>query len=126
VADGQVIAARVRGRGRVEFAGVGFCYPGAAADVIDGLSFTAGPGRVLAITGPSGAGKSTVARLLLRFHDPDRGHIRLDGVDLRDLLHTLAQGRTLIVITHDVTLAAAADDVLVLGSRRPRRTLADR
>jgi ATP-binding cassette subfamily B protein len=85
VADGQVIAARVRGRGRVEFAGVGFGYPGAAAGTIDGLSFTAGPGRVLAITGPSGVGKSTVARLLLRFYDPDRGRIRLDGVDLRDL-----------------------------------------
>jgi energy-coupling factor transporter ATP-binding protein EcfA2 len=43
----------------------------------------------------------------------------LDPVSVRrltGLLHTLAQGRTLIVITHDVTLAASADDVLVLGS----------
>lgn len=54
--------------------------PGAHSPTISGLSFTAEPGQLLAIVGPSGAGKSTVARLLLRFYDPDHGRIRLDGV----------------------------------------------
>jgi ATP-binding cassette subfamily B protein len=97
VADGDAVAARVRSRGRIEFAGVGFRYPEADADTLDGLEFTAMPGRVLAIVGPSGAGKSTVARLLLRFYDPDRGSIRLDGVDIRELsLRTLRYNITLL------------------------------
>jgi ATP-binding cassette subfamily B protein len=71
--------------GRIEFSDVTFTYPGASRPVIDGLSFTAEPGTPLAITGPSGTGKSTVAQLLLRFYDPDRGRILLDGHDLRRL-----------------------------------------
>ncbi|MEO2112921.1 MAG: ATP-binding cassette domain-containing protein, partial [Acidimicrobiales bacterium] len=43
------------------------------------------PGAVLAVVGPTGAGKSTVAKLVTRFYDPDFGHVRLDGHDLRDV-----------------------------------------
>jgi ATP-binding cassette subfamily B protein len=43
------------------------------------------PGEVLAVVGPTGAGKSTVAKLVTRFYDPDFGHVRLDGLDLRDV-----------------------------------------
>ena len=43
------------------------------------------PGEVLAVVGPTGAGKSTVAKLVTRFYDPDFGHVRLDGHDLRDV-----------------------------------------
>ncbi len=42
------------------------------------------PGETVALVGPSGAGKSTMASLLPRFFDPQRGAVRLDGVDLRD------------------------------------------
>jgi ATP-binding cassette, subfamily B, bacterial len=97
VADGSAVRNRVRGRGRIEFENVSFAYPGAGGPAVDGLSFAAGPGRVLAITGPSGAGKSTIARLLLRFYDPDRGRILLDGIDIRDLsLQTLRYNITLL------------------------------
>ncbi len=53
--------------------------------VLSGLSFRVPPGTICAILGPSGAGKSTLADLLVRFHDPTEGAIRLDGRDLRDL-----------------------------------------
>jgi ABC-type multidrug transport system fused ATPase/permease subunit len=49
------------------------------------VTFDVGPGEVLALVGASGAGKSTIAKLLLRFYDPDAGEVRLDGKDLRDL-----------------------------------------
>jgi ATP-binding cassette, subfamily B, bacterial len=79
-------------RGIVEFDSVRFSYPGAKKPTLDDVSFGVGPGEVLALVGPSGAGKSTVAKLLLRFYDPDAGSVRLDGHDLRDLtLHSLRE-----------------------------------
>jgi ATP-binding cassette subfamily B protein len=53
--------------------------------VLSNLSFGVAPGEAVAIVGPSGVGKSTVGDLLLRFLDPDRGAIRIDGRDLRTL-----------------------------------------
>jgi ATP-binding cassette, subfamily B, bacterial len=70
--------------GRVAFDDVTFAYePGAV--VIDGLSFDAEPGRLVAFVGPSGAGKSTILNLVARLYDPDEGRVLLDGIDIRDL-----------------------------------------
>jgi len=97
VSDGTAVGARLRSAGRVEFAGVTFAYPGAGQPVLDGLSFTAGPARVLTVIGPSGSGKSTIARLLLRFYDPSAGRVLLDGVDIRELsTRTLRRNVTLL------------------------------
>ena len=68
----------------VEFAGVGFGYD-ADDRVLEGFDLTVQPGTSIALVGITGSGKSTVARLLVRFYDPQVGVIRLDGVDLRDL-----------------------------------------
>jgi ATP-binding cassette, subfamily B, bacterial len=84
--------------GGVQFDAVDFVYPGREEYALRGVQFTAQPGRLLLITGASGAGKSTIAQLLLRFHDPARGVIRLDGVDIRDLtLRRLRQEVTLLL-----------------------------
>ncbi len=97
VSDGTAVGARLRSAGRVEFAGVTFGYPGTGQPVLDGLSFTAGPARVLAVVGPSGSGKSTIARLLLRFYDPCAGRVLLDGIDVRELsTRTLRRNVTLL------------------------------
>lgn len=60
--------------------------------VIDGVSFRAEPGGLVALVGPSGAGKSTLAQLLVRLYDVGSGAIRVGGVDVRDVtsqdLHT--------------------------------------
>jgi len=53
--------------------------------VLQGVSFTARPGQTIALVGHSGAGKTTVVNLLLRFYEPQRGRILLDGVDAREL-----------------------------------------
>jgi ATP-binding cassette subfamily B protein len=79
-------------RGIVEFDSIRFSFPGAKKPTLDDVSFRVGPGEVLALVGPSGAGKSTVAKLLLRFYDPDAGSVRLDGHDVRDLdIHSLRE-----------------------------------
>lgn len=71
-------------RGEIRFEAVEFSYPARPEDTaLRGLSFTAQPGERVAIVGPSGAGKSTLFQLLLRFYDPDKGRILLDGVDIK-------------------------------------------
>ena len=74
--------ALVPGAGEVVFEHVGFDYePGRTA--LDDVSLRIPPGTTLAVVGRSGSGKSTLARLLLRFYDPDRGRILIDGQDIR-------------------------------------------
>lgn len=73
----------------VEFDHVWFSYdpPGTAEPrwVLQDVSFVARPGQTVAIVGHTGAGKTTIINLLLRFYDPQRGHVRIDGRDARDL-----------------------------------------
>ncbi len=69
--------------GRVEFDVVDFAYQ-EGEPVLEGVSFALEPGETVAIVGHTGAGKSTLANLLLRFYDVDRGVVRLDGVDVRE------------------------------------------
>jgi ATP-binding cassette subfamily B protein len=72
-------------RGEVRFDGVWFRYSPDGPWVLKDISFTAHPGRTLALVGHTGAGKTTIVNLLLRFYDPERGRIMVDGVDIRDL-----------------------------------------
>jgi ATP-binding cassette, subfamily B, multidrug efflux pump len=72
-------------RGEVRFEGVWFRYTPDGPWVLKDISFTALPGRTVALVGHTGAGKTTIVNLLLRFYDPDRGRITVDGVDIREL-----------------------------------------
>ncbi len=73
-------SAFLRFRGEVAFENVDFRYPSRPeVQVLKDLSLHALPGERVALVGPSGAGKSTLVALLLRFYDPERGTIRLDG-----------------------------------------------
>lgn len=53
--------------------------------ILEDFTLDVPPGQRLAVVGETGAGKSTVAKLLMRFYDPSRGAVRIDGIDLRDL-----------------------------------------
>ena len=81
----------------VAFEGVTFAYPGARRPAHVELSFAVRPGERVAIVGPSGSGKSTIARLLLRFHDPDRGRVTIGGRDLRELSLEQVRSRVALV-----------------------------
>ena len=53
--------------------------------VLKGVSFTAHPGQTLALVGHTGAGKTTIVNLLMRFYDPQRGRILINGTDIKDM-----------------------------------------
>ena len=99
-----------RAEGRLEFDSITFRYRDEARPALDAVSFTIEPGETVALVGPSGSGKTTIAGLIPRFHDPDSGCIRLDGIHLRDLtLESLRVNVALVsqdVILFDDTVAA--------------------
>src|SRR5262249_28558459 len=85
----------------VVFAAVRFAYPGGRHAAHDGLAFDVRAGERVGIVGPSGSGKSTVARLLLRFYDPQGGRVLLGGRDVREL--SLARLREQIAVVSQDT-----------------------
>ncbi len=72
-------------RGALEFDHVSFAYDGGGAAAIDGLSVSISAGETIAFVGSTGGGKSTLTKLLLRFHEPQHGVIRLDGQPINDI-----------------------------------------
>jgi len=66
----------------IEFAGVGFAYPGTKRSVLAGVDLTIPRGTTVAIVGENGAGKTTLMKLLCRFYEPTAGEILLDGIPL--------------------------------------------
>jgi len=104
----------------VEFRDVWFAYdlghvardgnePGSPEWVLKGVSFRVEPGRTLALVGHTGAGKTTIVNLLLRFYDPQKGQILIDGRDIREI--PLDELRSLIgYVQQDIFLFAG--DVL--------------
>ncbi len=68
----------------IQFENVHFGY-NPDREILHGISFTAAPGRKVAIVGPTGSGKSTISRLLFRFYDTTGGTVTVDGIDVRDI-----------------------------------------
>nr|WP_145631972.1 ABC transporter transmembrane domain-containing protein [Rhizobium sp. ERR1071] len=103
-------------QGRVEFSDVHFSYPSRPnRSALHGLSFSVKPGETVAIVGASGAGKSTIFSLLLRFYDPQKGHVALDGVDARDVLPDALRERIAIVPQDTTIFAASIHDNIAFG-----------
>lgn len=72
--------------GDIEFKNVTFAYPtGSGIPSLKDLSFSIKGGQSLAIIGPTGSGKSTIAWLILRFYDVDRGKILINGCDIKEI-----------------------------------------
>ena len=68
-------------KGQIEFNRISFAYPGRPPVLAD-FDLQVAPGETVALTGPNGAGKTTLVHLLMRFIEPDKGTIKLDGVDI--------------------------------------------
>ncbi len=83
IADAPDAAPLAPVRGQVTFDAVGFAYRD--EPVLHEFSLEARPGEIVALVGPSGAGKSTVVGLIARFYDPQKGCVRIDGQDIRQV-----------------------------------------
>ncbi|MEM8927241.1 MAG: ABC transporter ATP-binding protein [Bacteroidota bacterium] len=91
-------------KGNISFSEVRFGYV-EGEEVLHGISFEAKAGETIAIVGATGAGKSTIINLLNRFYEINSGHIRIDGVDIKDF--KLASLRSHIaIVLQDVFLFA--------------------
>jgi ATP-binding cassette subfamily B protein len=102
--------------GRVGFEGVEFAYPTRAdMPVLKGLDLTIQPGEVVAVVGPSGAGKSTIAGLLIRLYDPQKGRISIDGHDLRELDPAWVRQQVSIVAQEPLLFSSSIADNIRYG-----------
>jgi ATP-binding cassette subfamily B protein len=87
IADDQVTDAgrQLEIRGGIEVRDLTFAYPGADHAVLEGVSLSVPAGTTAAFVGGTGSGKSTLISLLPRLHEPPRGTVFIDGVDVREI-----------------------------------------
>jgi ATP-binding cassette subfamily B protein len=121
------------GPGRIQFDHVWFAYqhlpraeqngqpaPAHAAQdfdwVLKDVSFTIEPGQTIAVVGHTGAGKTTLISLLLRFYDVQKGAIRIDGVDIRQMDLTELRRRFGVVLQDPFLFSGTIEDNIRLGS----------
>lgn len=128
-----------QGPGRIEFDHVWFAYrvvppvdetvavgekshtpqpkPGDWEWVLRDVSFTLEPGETIAVVGHTGAGKTTIISLLMRFYDVQRGSIRIDGVDIREMDLNDLRRRFGVVLQDPFLFTGTIQDNIRLGSK---------
>jgi ABC-type multidrug transport system fused ATPase/permease subunit len=101
-------------RGRVEFREVHFGYL-PEREVLHGITFSAEPGRLVALVGPTGAGKTTLANLLLRFYDVTGGAVMVDGVDVRHVQQPSLRRHMALVLQEPFLFSGTVRDNIRYG-----------
>jgi ATP-binding cassette subfamily B protein len=118
------VAMPVPARGTVAFDDVTFHYPSRPdAAALSGFTLAVAAGEKVALVGPSGAGKTTVFQLLLRFYDPQRGRVAVDGVELGSADPAEVRARLAVVPQEPVIFAASVLENVRYG--RPGATDAE-
>jgi ATP-binding cassette, subfamily B, bacterial len=109
-------------QGTVRFDGVSFSYPTRPdSDVLRDLSFAMKKGERIALVGPSGAGKSTIAQLILRFYDPQKGQVLVDGVALTDADPEAVRARIAFVPQEAVIFGTSIAENIAYGQPHATR-----
>ena len=96
-------------RGRVQLDDVSFAYEHGQR-LLEGIHLDVRPGQHVALVGPSGAGKSTLVSLILRLYDPVRGHVLIDGRDVREFTLESLRSQISVVLQDNVLFAASVRD----------------
>jgi ATP-binding cassette subfamily B protein len=120
------IAKRPQGPGRIEFDHVWFAYnvsgqTGGATEpdwVLRDVNFVLEPGETVAVVGHTGAGKTTLISLLMRFYDVQRGAIRIDGVDIKEMNLDELRGRFGVVLQDPFLFSGTVAGNIRLGTVR--------
>src|SRR5271167_3151785 len=110
-----------RGPGRIEFDHVWFAYNLANPEpdwVLRDVNFVLDPGETIAVVGHTGAGKTTLISLLMRFYDVQRGAIRIDGVDIKDMNLDDLRGRFGVVLQDPFLFSGTVATNIRLGTAR--------
>jgi len=107
-------------RGDVEFDRVWFTYADPAADgeppwALRDVSLRIAAGETVALVGATGAGKSTLAKLVARFYDPQRGAVRVDGHDLREVSQRSLRSQLGIVPQEGFLFAGTVRENILFG-----------
>jgi len=105
-----------RVEGRIEFRDVWFAYEEDEGWVLRGVSFTIEPGQTVAVVGHTGAGKTSIINLLTRFHDPQRGQVRIDNVDVRRVRQRDLRRRIGLVLQDVFLFSGTIADNIRLGN----------
>jgi ABC-type multidrug transport system fused ATPase/permease subunit len=82
---------------------------------LEDVSFVIEPGEVVALSGPSGAGKSTIAQLIPRLYDPDRGAVLIDGHDIRGFTLDSLRSQISMVLQDTVLLSGTVAENIAYG-----------
>ena len=111
------------GPGRIEFDRAWFSYRDLSDDadpdwVLRDVSFAIEPGETAAIVGHTGAGKTTLISLLLRFYDVQKGAVRIDGVDVRDMDLVDLRSRFGVVLQDPFLFTGTVGGNIRLGTKR--------
>jgi ATP-binding cassette, subfamily B, bacterial len=101
-------------RGEVAFEHVHFHYPGRRKTLED-IDVHVEVGQRVAIVGPTGAGKTTMMSLLLRFYDPSKGRILIDGTDIRDATLDSLRGQVSLVLQDPLLFSGTIADNIRYG-----------
>ncbi len=103
-------------QGRVSFENVFFEYKEGTA-VLIGINLQVEPGQVVAIVGHSGAGKSTLMNLLMRFYDPVKGVVRVDGLDIKGVRLETLRKQIAMVAQENVLFSVSIAENIRYGNR---------
>jgi ATP-binding cassette subfamily B (MDR/TAP) protein 10 len=107
-------------KGDIKFENVSFSYPTRPdQSILKDLNLVIPGGKVLAVVGPSGSGKSTLGNLILRFYDPEKGTIKIGGVDIREMSQSAIRNHIGVVPQEPVLFSMSIKENIAYGVPNP-------